>query len=65
MEKEGWIYLKDVRNLINLYLLKKKQNDQCQLFKMSALHVFFCVDTFVNRVRVYEYFLKKTIGKEG
>ena len=35
-------HLNNVSSLINLYLVKKKQNDRCGLFKMTAqLSVFF------------------------
>ena len=61
---EAKSYLNNVSGLINLYVQKKKQNDRCCLFKMTAqLYMcFFCTDTFFKRIHIYRHFLKKTIG---
>lgn len=49
-------HLNNVSSLINLYLVKKKQNDRCGLFKMTAQlsMCFFSVDTFFRRIHVNE-----------
>ena len=59
MEAKG--HLNNVSSLINLYLIKKKQNDQCRLFKMTSQlsMCFFSVDTFFRRTHVYELQKKK------